>query len=53
MALVLGLVIAGLAAAVGAYFTIPHVALRVDRFVDPASPLNWRGGPFKLAWMPW
>jgi len=31
------IVVAGLAAIVGAYFVFPHVASRVDRFLDPAS----------------
>ncbi|MCC2110967.1 MAG: putative lipid II flippase FtsW [Hyphomicrobiales bacterium] len=31
------IVAAGLGAIVGAYFTFPHVASRVDRFLDPAS----------------
>jgi cell division protein FtsW len=31
------IVVAGLGAIVGAYFTFPHVASRVDRFLDPAS----------------
>lgn len=29
--------VAGLAGLVGAYFTFPHVASRIDRFLDPAS----------------
>ncbi len=31
------LALAGLAALAGAYFMLPHVASRVDRFLDPAS----------------
>ncbi len=30
-------VLAGAAGLVGAYFTLPHVASRIDRFLDPAS----------------
>jgi len=30
-------VIAGIAGTVGAYFTLPHVASRIDRFLDPSS----------------
>jgi cell division protein FtsW len=30
-------VVGGLAAGVSAYFTLPHVASRVDRFIDPGS----------------
>ncbi len=30
-------VVSGLGAVVGAYFTFPHVASRVDRFLDPSS----------------
>lgn len=29
--------VAGIAGVLGAYFTIPHVASRIDRFLDPAS----------------
>lgn len=29
--------VAGIAGILGAYFTIPHVASRIDRFLDPAS----------------
>ena len=34
---VIFIVVAGLAAIVGAYFVFPHVASRVDRFLDPSS----------------
>jgi len=34
--------IAGLGAIVGAYFTFPHVASRVDRFLDPSSGDNYQ-----------
>lgn len=34
-----GLAVAGL---VGAYFTFPHVASRIDRFLDPASGDNYQ-----------
>ena len=37
MALVTGLVIAGAMGIVGAYFMLPHVTSRIDRFLDPAS----------------
>ncbi|MDX2141879.1 MAG: putative peptidoglycan glycosyltransferase FtsW [Rhodospirillaceae bacterium] len=36
------IVVAGLGAIVGAYFTFPHVASRVDRFLDPASGDNYQ-----------
>ncbi|NKB54883.1 MAG: cell division protein FtsW [Alphaproteobacteria bacterium] len=31
------LIVLGLTAMIGAYFTFPHVASRIDRFLDPAS----------------
>ena len=34
---VIFIVVVGLAAIVGAYFVFPHVASRVDRFLDPSS----------------
>jgi cell division protein FtsW len=34
---VIFIVVAGLGAIVGAYFVFPHVASRVDRFLDPSS----------------
>ena len=37
MVLVILFVVLGMAGAVGAYFVFPHVASRVDRFLDPAS----------------
>lgn len=37
MALVIFLAIAGVAGIVGAYFVFPHVASRIDRFLDPKS----------------
>ena len=37
MALVVFLAIGGFAGIVGAYFIFPHVASRIDRFLDPAS----------------
>jgi cell division protein FtsW len=35
-------VAAGVGAAVGAYFLFPHVASRIDRFIDPASGDNYQ-----------
>lgn len=35
--LVVGLGVAGVAGLVGAYFTLPHVTSRINRFLDPAS----------------
>jgi cell division protein FtsW len=37
MIYVIFIVVAGLGAVVGAYFVFPHVASRVDRFLDPSS----------------
>ncbi|SDG44820.1 FtsW/RodA/SpoVE family cell cycle protein [Roseospirillum parvum] len=37
LALVFLLIVAGIATLVGAYFVFPHVASRIDRFLDPAS----------------
>jgi len=37
MALVAGYLVLGLVGAVGAYFALPHVASRIDRFIDPSS----------------
>ncbi len=37
MALVAGFLVLGLVGAVGAYFALPHVASRIDRFIDPSS----------------
>ena len=37
LALVVICVVVGLCGMVGAYFTFPHVASRIDRFLDPAS----------------
>jgi cell division protein FtsW len=34
--------VAGLGAIVGAYFAFPHVASRIDRFLDPASGDNYQ-----------
>ena len=34
---VIGIISLGMAAMVGAYFIFPHVASRIDRFLDPAS----------------
>lgn len=37
VALVLGLVLLGVISLIGAYFTFPHVASRIDRFIDPKT----------------
>lgn len=42
MALVIGLVLVGLAGLLGAYYAFPHVASRIDRFLDPASGDNYQ-----------
>ncbi|MDX2222050.1 MAG: putative lipid II flippase FtsW [Rhodospirillaceae bacterium] len=39
---VVAIVVAGVGAIVGAYFTFPHVASRVDRFLDPSSGDNYQ-----------
>jgi cell division protein FtsW len=41
---VAGGLMAGAAGLVGAYFTLPHVASRIDRFVDPASGDSYQIG---------
>ncbi len=40
--LVLVLILSGVALVTGAYFLLPHVADRIDRFVDPASGDNYQ-----------
>jgi len=42
MALVIALVVAGLVGLLGAYYVFPHVASRIDRFLDPASGDNYQ-----------
>lgn len=37
MAIVIGMVILGIAGMIGAYFAFDHVASRIDRFLDPTS----------------
>ena len=37
MLLVAGLVILGVSGLIGSYFALPHVASRIDRFIDPKS----------------
>jgi cell division protein FtsW len=42
MALVLVLAAAGIAMLIGSYYTFPHVASRIDRFLDPSSGDNYQ-----------
>ena len=37
MWLVAGLIVLGISGLIGSYFTLPHVASRIDRFIDPKS----------------
>ncbi len=39
---VFGMVILGMVGVVGAYHALPHVAARIDRFLDPASGDNYQ-----------
>ncbi len=41
---VLGMVVLGIGGVIGAYFALPHVASRIDRFLDPASGDNYQVG---------
>lgn len=40
--LVAGLVVLGISGLVGAYFLLPHVQSRIDRFLDPAAGDNYQ-----------
>lgn len=39
---VAGMVVLGIGGVIGAYFALPHVASRIDRFLDPSSGDNYQ-----------